>query len=382
MTAGGHRHALPDPFFVLATQNPIEQEGTYPAARGPARPVPVQDLHQLPDARRGAEDLPPHHRRRPAGDHAADRGRADRRAPEAGPPRAGLGLLHRLRDGPGPGDPRARGRRPEVHRRMGLLGRRAPRRAVADPRRQGPRGAGRAAERRASTTSGPWRGRCCGIGSSSTTTPRPPARRATRSSSGSWTTSRSGRGPPMPPSRTYSDPDAIAQIADLDAAVAPAGRGGDQRPAPQPVPRLQHRVRRVPRVHPGRRPPPARLAGLRPVRPPLHQAVRGREQRPRHLRRRRQRVDELPGLARAAQQVRLRRHPGRLPGDAPGPPAGPGRPGPVRRGGRHDPAPERDPGAGHGHVGAARGVHAGPQDRAGRPAPLAHRPDPPPRASW
>lgn len=30
VTAGGHRHELPDPFFVLATQNPIEQEGTYP----------------------------------------------------------------------------------------------------------------------------------------------------------------------------------------------------------------------------------------------------------------------------------------------------------------------------------------------------------------
>jgi len=30
VTVGGHRHALPDPFFVLATQNPIEQEGTYP----------------------------------------------------------------------------------------------------------------------------------------------------------------------------------------------------------------------------------------------------------------------------------------------------------------------------------------------------------------
>ncbi|MEO2024035.1 MAG: AAA family ATPase, partial [Pirellulaceae bacterium] len=29
VTAGGQRHALPDPFFVLATQNPIEQEGTY-----------------------------------------------------------------------------------------------------------------------------------------------------------------------------------------------------------------------------------------------------------------------------------------------------------------------------------------------------------------
>ena len=30
VTAGGETHALPDPFFVLATQNPIEQEGTYP----------------------------------------------------------------------------------------------------------------------------------------------------------------------------------------------------------------------------------------------------------------------------------------------------------------------------------------------------------------
>jgi MoxR-like ATPase len=29
VSAGGNRHALPDPFFVLATQNPIEQEGTY-----------------------------------------------------------------------------------------------------------------------------------------------------------------------------------------------------------------------------------------------------------------------------------------------------------------------------------------------------------------
>jgi MoxR-like ATPase len=30
VTAGGQRHPLPQPFFVLATQNPIEQEGTYP----------------------------------------------------------------------------------------------------------------------------------------------------------------------------------------------------------------------------------------------------------------------------------------------------------------------------------------------------------------
>lgn len=30
VSAGGIMHALPKPFFVLATQNPIEQEGTYP----------------------------------------------------------------------------------------------------------------------------------------------------------------------------------------------------------------------------------------------------------------------------------------------------------------------------------------------------------------
>ncbi|MDR0335827.1 MAG: AAA family ATPase [Planctomycetaceae bacterium] len=30
VTVGRNRHLLPEPFFVLATQNPIEQEGTYP----------------------------------------------------------------------------------------------------------------------------------------------------------------------------------------------------------------------------------------------------------------------------------------------------------------------------------------------------------------
>ena len=30
VSSAAQRHPLPDPFFVLATQNPIEQEGTYP----------------------------------------------------------------------------------------------------------------------------------------------------------------------------------------------------------------------------------------------------------------------------------------------------------------------------------------------------------------
>src|ERR1051326_7069635 len=30
VTIGGQTHPLPQPFFVMATQNPVEQEGTYP----------------------------------------------------------------------------------------------------------------------------------------------------------------------------------------------------------------------------------------------------------------------------------------------------------------------------------------------------------------
>jgi len=30
VTSGQETYALPSPFFVIATQNPIEQEGTYP----------------------------------------------------------------------------------------------------------------------------------------------------------------------------------------------------------------------------------------------------------------------------------------------------------------------------------------------------------------
>ena len=33
VTSGGITYNLDEPFFVLATQNPIEQEGTYPPQR-------------------------------------------------------------------------------------------------------------------------------------------------------------------------------------------------------------------------------------------------------------------------------------------------------------------------------------------------------------
>ena len=51
------RHArAADPFMVMATQNPIEYEGTYPLPGGAARPLHDADRDRLPAAGRGGED--------------------------------------------------------------------------------------------------------------------------------------------------------------------------------------------------------------------------------------------------------------------------------------------------------------------------------------
>ena len=55
---GGTKHlACQEPFFVLATQNPIEQEGTYPAARGATRPLHVQHSRRLPHRSRRSSQI-------------------------------------------------------------------------------------------------------------------------------------------------------------------------------------------------------------------------------------------------------------------------------------------------------------------------------------
>ena len=68
VTVGGVRHALPDPFVVLATQNPIEMEGTYPLPEAQLDrflfklDVPRPDaatLRQVLVATTGVEDEPP-----------------------------------------------------------------------------------------------------------------------------------------------------------------------------------------------------------------------------------------------------------------------------------------------------------------------------------
>jgi hypothetical protein len=83
VTVGGVRHELVRPLFVLATQNPIEQEGTYPASRGAARSLHAECRHRLSVGGGRAHDpLANDHLARSKGDAGRDR-RRDRARPDA-----------------------------------------------------------------------------------------------------------------------------------------------------------------------------------------------------------------------------------------------------------------------------------------------------------
>ena len=88
VTAGGTTYPLPDPFFVLATQNPIEQEGTYPLPEAQLDRFMLNVLVPYPTADEELEIL-----RRTTGDESPAPavgavGRADRGPPAPGPARA------------------------------------------------------------------------------------------------------------------------------------------------------------------------------------------------------------------------------------------------------------------------------------------------------
>jgi len=51
VTVGNARHPLPDPFFVLATQNPVDMEGTYPLPEAQLDRFLYKLLVPFPDAR-------------------------------------------------------------------------------------------------------------------------------------------------------------------------------------------------------------------------------------------------------------------------------------------------------------------------------------------
>ncbi len=110
VAVGGVEHALPRPFHVLATQNPIEQEGTYPLPEAQLDRFLLQIDVGYPTAGGRADHAAGHHRR----DRGAPGAGADRRGAAGGagadPPRAGR------REGGGC-DPVAGARRPAGERR-------------------------------------------------------------------------------------------------------------------------------------------------------------------------------------------------------------------------------------------------------------------------
>ena len=165
VTVGRVRHKLSDPFFVLATQNPIEQEGTYPLPEAQQDRFMFKVFVKYPSfneefeiARRTtaliAEDIAP-----------VLIGRADPGAAAAGAPGAGDRSRHPLHAGPGAADAHRRAGRAEVRPGLAVVGRRPACRAVPDPGRQGPGAAVRPGPRPDARTSRPWPTRCCGTAS-------------------------------------------------------------------------------------------------------------------------------------------------------------------------------------------------------------------------
>ena len=62
VTIGDKTYPLPEPFIVMATQNPIEQEGTYPLPEAQVDRFMLMVKVGYPIARGGAEDHGPHDR--------------------------------------------------------------------------------------------------------------------------------------------------------------------------------------------------------------------------------------------------------------------------------------------------------------------------------
>ena len=174
VSAGGQTYALPLPFLVFATQNPIEQEGTYPLPEAqldrfmfqidvgyPTAEEEVRIVNQMTtayraDAAQGAV----------ARAHPASCRTLVLRVPAA--PHVvqhAVALCRASR----PAEPTA----PDVRQEVRLVGRGAARVAVPDPGRQGARDPGRALRRRRSRTSARWRRRCWSTACCPTSTPRP-----------------------------------------------------------------------------------------------------------------------------------------------------------------------------------------------------------------
>ncbi len=189
VTVGGVRHSLDRPLFVLATQNPIEQEGTYPLPEAQLDRFMLNIVIDYPSAAEERAILAQTTTaNEPRGQRGGD-GRGDRTGAAAGARDSRRRERHRLRDAA-----RAhRAARMAMRRSLsscsnGSAGARAhaPASRCCWPAR--PARCCTAGPRCRSTTFAPSPHRCCAIACSSTSRPRRKASTPRRSSPGSSST--------------------------------------------------------------------------------------------------------------------------------------------------------------------------------------------------
>ena len=175
ITAGGQRHQLGQPFFVLATQNPIEHEGTYPLPEAQLDRFMFNTYVDYPGRGRGVRHRAAHDGRHHGHGDADPLRPADSGVAEDRPPRAGGRSRGALRDEAGAADAAATRmtcRSSSATTSVGAPGR-GPANIWCWGRRPGP--CCTAASTPARTTSGPWRCPSSATASSRTSTPRPKA---------------------------------------------------------------------------------------------------------------------------------------------------------------------------------------------------------------
>ena len=187
ITAGGTRHRLAEPFFVLATQNPIEHEGTYPLPEAQLDRFMFHILVDYPsedEEFRIVRQTTADSRRRSRPRSAASRSSPCRRSSAACPlPTTSSATPWTWSAARDPGTGPVGGRRPRLHPLLRAMGRgsRASQYLILGAK-------ARAVLQGRSTPAARTCGRspdpCCGIASSRTSTPRPKASRPTRSCGG------------------------------------------------------------------------------------------------------------------------------------------------------------------------------------------------------
>ena len=162
VSIGGVDYPMKDPFFVLATQNPIEQEGTYPLPEAQLDRFLFLIKVDYPSDREEEQIM-----RRVQFRRAGERGQGAARQRHSAaaahrPPRAGGRSHFPLRQAPDAHDPAEHAGSGRFRQQVADVGCRAARQHEPDSGGQGPRRAAAATTTCPPTTSPPWPRRSCG----------------------------------------------------------------------------------------------------------------------------------------------------------------------------------------------------------------------------